>query len=200
MCKIDKFGTAISLAGGKSSRMGFDKQFLEINQTRMMDIVIEKLEEEFEEIIVVTNKLDEYENFKHKLVSDIIVGMGPLSGLHVGLKNSKSKYAYFIACDMPNINIPYIKYMKDQIEKVKPDACVTRCGDFAETFNSFYSKDLYKRIEMHLKQDKRSVNSLLKEIDTHYIDEDVAKDFSPNWEMFRNLNTQEDLKEYSLSR
>ena len=140
MCKIKSFGTAIILAGGKSSRMGFDKQFLQIGKKRMMDLVIEKLEEEFDQIIVVSNKPDQYENFSHKVVSDIIVGKGPLSGLHVGLKNSKSQYAYFVACDMPNINISYIRYMKEQIEKINPDACVTRSGKFAETFNSFYSK------------------------------------------------------------
>lgn len=196
MCKIDNFGTAIILAGGKSSRMGFDKQFLQIKETRMMKIVIDKLEKEFNEIIVVTNKPEEYKDFKHKVVSDIIVGMGPLSGLHVGLKNSKSKYAYLLACDMPNINVPYINYMKKQIEKKDPDACVTKSGEFAETLNSFYSKDIYMTIENNLNNDKRSIHGLLKQIDTLYVEEDKAKEFSADWEMFRNLNTKKELEQY----
>ncbi len=109
---MDKFGTAIILAGGKSSRMGFDKQFLIINEKRVMEIVISKLRAEFKEIIIVTNKPESYKNLADKVVSDIIKGKGPLSGLHAGLKHSSSKYSYFIACDMPNINIEYIRYMK----------------------------------------------------------------------------------------
>ena len=197
MCKIDNFGTAIILAGGKSSRMGFDKQFLKIKEKRVMDVVLDKLKEEFSEIIIVTNKPEEYEGSKYKVVSDIIKGRGPLSGLHVGLKHSKSKYAYFIACDMPNINIDYIRYMKHQIEEVEPMACVTTCTEFIEVFNGFYSKDLYEKIEEQLNNDKRSVNLLLKSVDTLFISEEKTREFSPNWDMFINLNTQEELEKYT---
>ena len=199
MCKIDNFSTAIILAGGKSSRMGFDKQFLKIKEKRVIDVVIDKLKEEFSEIIIVTNKPEEYKDSKHTVVSDIIKGQGPLSGLHVGLKYSKSKYAYFIACDMPNINIDYIRYMKQRLkqEKYKPMACVTTCEKFIEAFNAFYSKNLYEKIEESLKDDKRSVNSLLKRVDTLFIDEENTREFSPNWDMFINLNTQEELKNYT---
>lgn len=193
MCK---FGTAIILAGGKSSRMGFDKQFLIINEKRVMEIVISKLRAEFDEIIIVTNKPDSYKDLGDKIVSDIIKEKGPLSGLHVGLKNSSSKYSYFIACDMPNINIEYIRYMKKKTYTNNPKACVTKFGCWIEAFNGFYSKDLYLNIEDHLKSDKRSVNSLLKTVDTIYIEEKDARKFSPNWDMFINLNTKNELDEY----
>ena len=195
---MSKFGTAIILAGGKSSRMGFDKQFLKIKERRVMDIVISKLKKEFNEIIVVTNKPEYYIGFGNKIVSDIIKGMGPLSGLHVGLKNSSSEYAYFIACDMPNISIEYIRYMKKKMQEKEqePQACVTKFGNWIEAFNSFYSKDLYHGIEKHLQENKRSVNSFLQKSDTLYIEEDDARRFSPKWEMFINLNTRDELDDY----
>ena len=37
------FGTAVILAGGKSSRMGFDKQFLSMHNKRIMNILIDGL-------------------------------------------------------------------------------------------------------------------------------------------------------------
>ena len=193
---MNKFGTAIILAGGKSSRMGFDKQFLMINEKRLMKTVISKLKVEFEEIIIVTNKPEAYEDLDEKIVSDIIKGKGPLSGLHVGLKNSSNKYSYFIACDMPNININYIRYMKERIDNTNPKACVTEFKDWIESFNAFYSKDIFMDIENHLKDNKRSVNSLIKTIDTLYIKEDEARAFSPKWEMFANLNTKDELEKY----
>ena len=155
--KMKKFASAIILAGGQSSRMGFDKQFLQIKERRVMEIVISKLKKEFDEIIIVTNKPECYTDFDDKIVSDIIKGMGPLSGLHVGLKNSSSNYAYFIACDMPNINIDYIRYMKKNIETNNPDACVTKCDEWIEAFNGFYSRRIYEKIEKHLKDNNRSV-------------------------------------------
>lgn len=193
---MSKFGTAIILAGGKSSRMGFDKQFLKINEKRVMEIIISKLKTEFEEIIIVTNKPESYKDLGEKIVSDIIKGKGPLSGLHVGLKSSSNEYSYFIACDMPNINIEYIRYMKRKIDNINPEACVTEFGDWIESFNAFYSKDIYIDIENHLNNDRRSVNSFIRTIDTLYIKEDEARKFSPKWDMFTNLNTKDELNEY----
>ena len=197
MCKINEFGTAIILAGGKSSRMGFDKQFLKIKEIRLMEIIIDKLKEEFEEIIIVTNKPDEYNEFQYKIVSVIIKEKGPLSGLQVGLKNATSTYSYFIACDMPSVNLDYIRYMKEKIRETSPKACVTKDEDgHIEVFNGFYSKELYENIKSQLSEDKRAVNALLKSVDTLYISSTKAKVYSPDYAMFKNLNTKEELENY----
>lgn len=194
-----KFGTAAILAGGKSTRMGFDKQLLKINEKRLIDNLVSKLSVEFEEIIVVTNNPQYYLDFNFKLVKDIIVGKGPLSGIHAGLKESNSQFVYFIACDMPNINLKYIRYMKYKIRDLDMDikACVTKFGVNIEPFNGFYSKDIILNIEDYLVQGKRSLNRLIKQLQTYYVEEEEARMFSPNWDMFLNLNTKEDL-EYFL--
>lgn len=70
------FGTAIILAGGKSSRMGFDKQFLKLDERRLMDSLIHKLESEFDEIIIVTNKPEYYIGLSHRIARDIIPEKG----------------------------------------------------------------------------------------------------------------------------
>lgn len=193
---MKKFGTAVILAGGKSTRMGFDKQLLKINERRLVDNLRRKLSKNFEEIIVVTNKSEYYLGFPDKITKDIIIGKGPLSGIHAGLKASSSQYAYFVACDMPNINLDYIEYMKDELKELKVKACVTRFGEWIEPFNAFYSKDMIEDIEEHLSNNRRSVNSLLSNLTVHYIEEEKAREFSPNWDMFLNLNTKEELNDY----
>lgn len=174
--------------------MGFDKQFLEVNEKRLMSIIIEKLSIKFDEIIIVTNKPESYLNFSHKITKDIIVGKGPLSGIHVGLIEAKSQYVYFTACDMPNINIDYIKYMKEEIRELDVQACVAKSGEFIEPFNAFYSRYIVEDIEDYLLQGRRSVKFLLDNLKVHYIGEEKARKYSPNWDMFLNLNTEEDLK------
>ena len=191
-----KFGTAIILAGGKSSRMGFDKQFLEIDDSRIMDSLILKLEEEFDEIIIVTNKSEEYKDHPYKIVEDIIVGKGPLSGIHVGLKESSSYYAFVVACDMPNVNMDYIKYMKNIMENKDIHGCVTLLGNQIEPFHGFYCKNIIGQIEKQLANNMRSVNRLIKQLNFLEISEEEAKNFSSSWSMFLNLNTEEDINKY----
>lgn len=193
---MKRFGTAVILAGGKSTRMGFDKQLLKINERRLIDNLRKKLSGQFDEIIVVTNKSEYYLGFSDKITKDIIVGKGPLSGIHAGLMAASSLYVYFVACDMPNINMEYIRYMEEEMENSKDKACVTRFGQWIEPFNAFYSKEMIRDIEKHLLSNKKSVNSLLEKLPVHYIEEEKAREFSPNWDMFLNLNTKEDLKDF----
>lgn len=190
------FGTAIILAGGKSSRMGFDKQFLKIDEKSLIDLSISKLKEEFEEIIIVTNKPEEYKDLDEKVITDIIVGKGPLSGIHAGLTASSSKYSFVMACDMPNISVDYIRYMKSLISDRDIDGCATVVGDRVESLSSFYNKRIVEDIETHLKLGKRSMHYLLENLDIDYIEEARARSFDPQLKMFINLNTQEDLNNY----
>ncbi|MGO1468389.1 MAG: molybdenum cofactor guanylyltransferase [Tissierella sp.] len=185
------FGTCIILAGGKSSRMGFDKQFLKVDKRRLMYSIISKLENEFDEIIIVTNKPEHYIGLSHKITMDILKEKGPLGGIHAGLKQAKSKYSFVMACDMPNVNIEYIRYMKENTSKM---GSTTRFKDWIEPFCSFYSKEMVKPIEKYLKTKKRSITHLLMDLDINYIEEKDAREFSPSWDMFLNLNTQNDLE------
>lgn len=196
---MKKFGTAIILAGGKSTRMGFDKQFLELNKKRLIDIIINKLKEEFEEIIIVTNKPEEYRKYTQKILSDKIKDVGPLGGIYTGLKESTFKYAFVIACDMPNISPDYIKYMKNIIEKQSVDLCITKNGDNIEPFHSFYSKAIVEDIKEYLLSGRRNIKGLAKELNTLYIEEKWARKYSPDLIIFENLNTQKDLKCFSVS-
>ena len=190
---MNLFGTCIILAGGKSSRMGFDKQFLKIDKRRLMYSIIQKLENEFDEIIIVTNKPEHYIGLSQKITMDILKEKGPLGGIHAGLKKASSKYSFVMACDMPNINLEYMRYMKKYTSNM---GCTTKFGNWIEPFCSFYSKDIVEPIEEYLKTERRSINHLLMDLDINYIEEKKAREFSPNWDMFLNLNTQNDLQNF----
>lgn len=193
---MDKFSTAIILAGGKSRRMGFDKQLLKIHERRLIDSIVNKLKSEFEDIIIVTNRPELYENFQGTIIEDIIKFKGPLGGIHAGLSITKSKYAFVVACDMPNINLEYVRYMKGKLENDNSFGCVTQYGDWIEPFSAFYSADIKDNIEKYLDTGRRSINGLIKDFYISYISEEDARRFSPNWDMFINLNTMDDLDNY----
>lgn len=196
---LNEFGTTIILAGGKSSRMGFDKQFLELNDERLINRIIDNLTDEFNEFIIVTNKPEYYVDFPYKIVTDRIKGSGPLSGIHAGLYEASSKYSFIIACDMPNINLDYIRYMKECISDTSYDGCITKNSDWIEPFNSFYSREIVNELEENLLKGEKMIYPFLKKHDFYYIEENIAKKYSPDWKIFINLNTQEELEKYLKS-
>lgn len=196
---MKKLGTAIILAGGNSSRMGFDKQLIKIGENYLIDMIIDNLNRIFEEIIVVSNVKSILNSRKIIVVEDEIKNLGPLGGLHAGLKNSTNMYCYVIACDMPYINNEYIKYMMKILRRSgSVDALITKFGEWIEPFNCFYSKNIIKDIEGHINLGNRSVYSLMKKLNVEYIEENTARCFSPEWKMFNNLNTKEDLRKYYI--
>lgn len=186
--------TAIILAGGKSSRMGFDKQFLKLKDKYLVEILAEKLEKVFSEIIIVTSKPEEYAKYGYRLAEDEVKDFGPLAGIHVGLKSSRSMHNYIIACDMPFINLHYVEYMMELIRsrEGRVDGVITRLGQWIEPFNAFYSKSLIERIEDNIKMGRRQINLLLKDSNVLYVCEEQARKYSPDWEMFTNVNTVKD--------
>lgn len=186
--------TAIILAGGKSSRMGFDKQFLKLQDKYLVEILGERLERVFREIVIVTSKPEEYAKCGYKLAEDEVKDFGPLAGIHAGLKSSGSLHNYIIACDMPFINLDYLEYMMELIRsrEGRVDGVITRLGQWIEPFNAFYSRSLIDRIENNMKKGRRQINLLLKDSNVLYVSEEKAREFSPDWEMFTNVNTVSD--------
>ncbi len=194
---MKRFGSAIILAGGKSTRMGFDKQLLRLRERSLIEGLIRRLGGSFDETIVVTNRPELYIGLADKITGDIIPDMGPLSGIHAGLSAASSEYSFVIACDMPQIKAKYIDYMMELLNKNESMACITKFGDWIEPFNAFYSKALIEHIESFLMGGGKAVHRLLMNHNVEYIPEEVARSFSPDWGMFFNLNTREDLLKYT---
>ena len=67
-----KYASGIILAGGKNSRMGTNKAFLEIDGNRLIDKIMDIYRRLFNEIIIVTNDPVSYIEFSDaSIVTDI---------------------------------------------------------------------------------------------------------------------------------
>jgi molybdopterin-guanine dinucleotide biosynthesis protein A len=192
------FGSAVILAGGKSSRMGFDKQLLQVKNHHLLRHHGQTLAAIFDQVIVVTNTPDMYKGTHFTLVHDEFSGKGPLGGLHVGLKAAFSSYVYLLACDMPFIHLDFILHMQKFLREAGGDACVTRFGSHIEPFNAFYSREIVKDIEGFLRAGKTSFFQFLQSVNTLYVPESEARYFSPDWSMFANLNTRQEFEQWKF--
>lgn len=191
---MKKVGTAVILCGGKSSRMGFDKSLIDINGKLLIELVCEKLEGVFDEIILVTENKEKFNNLKYKIVEDIERNYGPAGGIYTGLKYSESKYAFFLACDMPKINIDFIKYLITIIEDSDYDGLMCRHNDWIEPLYAFYSKDLMKNFQKGIENNSLVLYDIIKSSNIKYVPEETAKEYSEDLDMFINLNYIKDLE------
>jgi len=94
--------TGIILAGGKSSRMGSDKGFLQFDGSTFVQRISTALQPLVNEIIIVSNDPD-YDVLGYKRVPDLIEDAGPLAGLYTGLHHSKTEFNLVLSCDIPLI-------------------------------------------------------------------------------------------------
>lgn len=193
---MEGFTSAVLLAGGRSRRMGFDKQLLKMHDKRVGQHLIAHLRTRFAHIMVATPTPELYERDDVKVIEDIYKGIGPLGGIHAALVNAKSQAVFTIACDMPFLDVPYIDYMISQMEKQTYDACVTARGNHLETFHGFYCRRALPVLEDAIAHQRYSVQRFLKTINALVIQEETAASFLPEWLAFTNLNTPQDYEAF----
>ena len=192
---MKQFDTAIIIAGGRSTRMGYDKAFMKIGNTSCIELIIQKLKGHFNEIIIVSDKPNKYRINNVKSTHDEIKNAGPIGGLHAGLKISSSFYNYLIACDMPVLSDELITHMKNLI-LLQPDIIACKNKGFIEPFHAVYGKHLTKKIEYEIKSGEYSLFNLMSKSKTEIISYDTIIKICKNTSVFTNLNTRQELDIY----
>jgi len=186
--------TGIILSGGKNSRMGVNKAFLEIEGKRLIDNILNIYKNIFTEIIIVTNDPLSYTEFRDTIiVTDIYKGKGPLGGIYTGLFYSKNDYAFISACDMPSLNKDFIFYMVEQ-QTDKYDIIVPELFEGFQSLHAIYSRRCLPAIKKMIMSDKLKISGLFNQMRLLKITEEKIKLYCKNGHPFLNINTPEDLK------
>ncbi|MGV8057259.1 MAG: molybdenum cofactor guanylyltransferase [Smithellaceae bacterium] len=186
---IKESATAIILAGGKSSRMGQDKSLLFANNLPLIGKIASQLENHFQEIIIGANDIEKYRFLHLPVIPDLEEGKGPLMGIYSTLLSSKHEINFVIACDIPDLNI---KYVKELIRQAKDHQIVVPTwndGKFEPLF-AVYRKSILNNVKNMLDTGQRKIRLLFESADVKYLPmPDEGK-----W--YRNLNTMEDYENY----
>lgn len=191
--RVEKLSlSAVVLAGGDSKRMGTNKAFLKLDGQNLIDIVFERLDRLFREIIIVTDRLDEFAYLPAKLTTDFVKDgeKNPLRGIQAGLTVSCYTSAFVVACDMPYLNLPLIQYMSRFAKDF--DVVVPRIGCFYEPLFAFYNKTTLEVINSHLEKKIFKIFDFYATLNIKEIDEHTVKIFDPEMLSFYNINTRED--------
>ena len=185
--------TGIILAGGKNTRIGTEKAFIQLRPgSTLIQNTVETFEKLFSEIIVVTNNPHAYVKLGTRVVEDLIKGKGPLGGIFSGLCFSRSELSFVVGCDMPFPNPDLINYI---IQKpVEYDVVIPVIDGKAESLFARYSKNALPVILSHLLKHQLKVQDALDNLKILKISSQEIQRFDPEHLSFFNVNTQADLK------
>jgi molybdenum cofactor guanylyltransferase len=117
-------------AGGRSSRMGRDKAWLELDGRSMIGRVIEALTPVTTSLNIIANSPD-YARLGFPVFADSHQGVGPLEAIRTALANSPTEWIVLAGCDMPFVTTELfalllsianaeISNLKSQISNLSP--------------------------------------------------------------------------------
>jgi molybdopterin-guanine dinucleotide biosynthesis protein A len=183
--------TVVIMAGGKSSRMGVDKSFVPLLGKPMIEHVLARVDRLGDELILITNKPDDYAYLQLPMFGDIYLDRGPLGGLHAALYHAGRPYILVIACDMPWLKRPLLSHMISLRQTA--DIIVPRWDKFPEPLHAVYSKACLTPIEDNLRAGRLKVVAFYGRLQVRYLERETIARFDPEGKSFSNVNTLEDL-------
>lgn len=182
--------TLAILAGGKSSRMNYNnKALLNYKEKKFIEHIIDA-GKDYKEILIISNNKNEYRGFNLRIVEDIYMGNGPLSGIHSALINATTDKVLCIACDMPLITKETLNIIGNYKEDY--DILVPKVSDRLQPLCAVYSKSIVASVEEAIRESNNKLQLFIKSqnykvIEGNEVSKFIEKDFL-------NINTE---KEYS---
>ena len=186
----------IILAGGKSSRFGEDKSTVKLGNKTLLDHTVNKIENEFNEILVISNNKEfNFKNNKIHVVEDCIEGqLGPLVGILTAMKwvkknNKNYKWIASFPCDTPFFDMKFISELKIKIKETSKKLIFLNSDKKRHNIFGLWSVDLIETLEEDIINGLRKVEIWADKIGYENININTKE-----FDMFLNINTKEDLK------
>ena len=186
---------AVVLAGGKSKRFGQDKNCVKLGSKTLLEHVLFKISNKFEEILIVSSnplKIEEAKNTT--VIPDCFNDLGPLAGVLSSMKwvkeNKKSyKWIATFPSDTPFFDPIIIEEYKARIEQSKSSLYFVKSNEKRHNIFGLWSIDLMEKLEADLLKGERKVEIWADSIGVKIVNIDYKKP-----DPFFNINTEEDLK------
>jgi len=133
-----------------------------------------------------------------EVVEDEFPQHGPLAGIHAALRASSSELNLMLAVDMPFVEVPFLEYLFQEAARHESVMVTIPIAAGAwQTLCAVYRKPFADLAEQALRQGKNKIDPLFCDIEMRIVDEHELTQQNVSPEMFRNLNTLEELKQAS---
>jgi len=188
---------AVVLAGGKSKRFGEDKNDIKLGDKTLLEHVLSKIGNKFEEILIVSSHSLKTQKIKNvTVIPDCLDNLGPLAGVLSSMKwvkENKKSYQWIATfpSDTPFFETSIIEEYKKKIKLNESLLYFVKSNNQRHNIFGLWSINLLKTLENDLIKNKfRKVEEWANKIGLKTIDVAIKK-FDP----FFNINTKEDFEE-----
>lgn len=211
--------SALILAGGKGSRLGYrEKALIDVNGKPLISFVVEALEKVVDNIIISVRDRaqgemlgsilslmksskrysDLWVHQTHRFAYDEHKNMGPIAGILSGLEACEDEYCFIAACDMPFINGKVVELLFRKCEDY--EAAIPRWEDgFLEPLHAVYRcKPMIREAKRAIGRGETIILAPIFKLNVNYIGIDEIRKYDPNLKTFRNVNTHEDIQKISF--
>jgi molybdopterin-guanine dinucleotide biosynthesis protein A len=185
--------TAFILAGGKSTRMGADKAFVDYEGRTLLARALDLARSVTPEVRIVGSH-EKFAPFA-PVVEDIFRDCGPLGGIHAALRASSTELNLMLAVDTPFVSWAFVQYLITQA-RCTPEAVavVPRDGDGWQPLCGVYRREFAEAAESALSSGRNRIGGLFDTVRTRAIEPEELESAGFSRAIFRNLNTPAELE------
>ena len=184
---MDQDVAAYVLAGGKSSRMGSDKAFLEMKGRTLLARALDLVRGITPDVHIVGPQ-EKFELFGPTL-EDTYRDRGPLGGIHAALSHSTKDLNLVLAVDLPQVEAGFLQYL---VAKARTDDAVVtlpRAGGGWQPLCAVYRPSFLEYADRALQGGHNKIDVLFSDISLCIVDESDLNAGGFSATMFHNLNT-----------
>jgi molybdenum cofactor guanylyltransferase len=188
--------TAFILAGGNSSRMGSDKAFASLKGKSFLERALQAARALTPELMIV-GEASKYGAYA-PVVQDIFRNRGPLAGIHSALTATATELNLILGVDMPFLKPALLKYLHRRARE-EPDAMVTipKAAGGWQPLCAVYRSSFGREAERALRAGCNKIDSLFAAVRITVVEEKELAKAGFSVDVFRNVNTPQELKEAS---
>ena len=182
-------------AGGESRRMGRDKALLPFLGEPMIVRLLNRLARIADEVLVTSNRPEDYRFLGLTPIPDLLPGFGALGGLYTALNAAGNPYVAVVACDMPFASPELFAVELAILRDSGADAVIPRSEAGTEPFHAIYRRDTcLPFVRSALDAGKRRVDAWFSQVKIHYLAEPETLPYDQDRLAFLNINTLDELK------
>jgi molybdopterin-guanine dinucleotide biosynthesis protein A len=182
--------TAFVLAGGKSTRMGSDKAFLDLAGRPLLLRALD-VARSVTSLVKIVGDPEKFGVFG-PVIPDIYRDRGPLAGIHAALADTETDWNFILAVDIPFLSPAFLRYLVLEAQSSGATVTVPGIGKYFHPLCAVYRKQFGTLAELSLKTGRNKIDGLFPQIDLRVIDEDELRHAGFSAAIFRNVNTPED--------
>src|SRR5512138_1094387 len=190
---IPQMLTVCIQAGGQSSRMGEDKALKPFLGRPLIQRVIDRLSPIADELIVTTNRPQDYAFLNLRIIPDLKPGRGALGGLYTAIASATHPLVAVVACDMPFASPILLEAASRLMVQEAADVVIAKTDEGYEPIHAVYRRETcLPAIEAAIDADQWKVIAWFPQVKVRVLTFDELKQFDPDGLAFWNVNTPEE--------